>query len=420
MENKSKLSKRYVMRSAWIHLLLLAAFALALGGCAQDSQEPAGGPWANISGARLERDAAGEEMPFKFAVDQELLDKGIPISIRVSGNVESGKLSFELRDPSGEVAWTPGVMGGEFQIKTAVQPEKTGAYQLGLVWDGPVTASYDISYRVQELTPVVLAPGLGMVLVALAFIGYALTRRLGFGYLALGGLAWIVAVALKFAWAVPVNPSVYQALTGGLPAPWGTLLFHLYVGALTGMFEVALLWLVLRYTRLGSVPWNKALAFGIGFGAIEALLLGLLSFISAASGLLAPDLIPAPTLAQLALANNLLYDLAPIVERLAVIFVHILTCVLLFYGVLSGQKRWFGAAFLYKTLLDSVASFAQFWGVNALGHLWTIEAVMILFGLIGLWGLRRISQRYPKAVESSGGLNRSEGIDVHPPAASRV
>ena len=87
--------------------------------------------------------------------------------------------------------------------------------------------------------------------------------------------------------------------------------------------------------------------------------------------------------------------LAPIVERIATIFVHILANVLIVYGVVARQPRWFWAAFVYKTALDSVAAFAQFWGVNTLGHIWTIEAVVVLFGLVGWWGIRWVAQRYP-------------------------
>jgi uncharacterized membrane protein YhfC len=265
----------------------------------------------------------------------------------------------------------------------------------GLDWAVLFLAPYSLSVQAQTLSTAVLLPGSGMILVALVFIGYVLVRRLGLGYLALGGLAWLVAVALKFLWSIPFNPAVFQILTGRLAEPLGSLLFYIYVGALTGVFEVALLWLVLRYTRLGQVPWKKAMVFGIGFGALEALLLGLSSLGSALVGLLAPDQLPPATLAQLALANNVLYGLAPIVERIATIFVHIFANVLIFYGVVTSQPRWFWTAFIYKTALDSVAAFAQFWGVNTLGHIWTIEAVIVLFGLVGWWGIRWVAQRYP-------------------------
>jgi uncharacterized membrane protein YhfC len=254
----------------------------------------------------------------------------------------------------------------------------------------------EVHFQVQPISPIVLLPGIGMILVALVFFGYALSRRLGFRYLVLGCIAWVVAVTFKFAWALPFNTPIYQALTGGLPAAFGQFIFYIYVGALTGVFEVALVWLFLRYTRFGNVSWAKALAFGIGFGALEALLLGLSSLSTSLTALLAPDQFPPDALAQLALASNILFGLAPIVERAATILVHIFSNVLLFYGVQTRQARWFWAAFFYKTALDSVAAFAQFWGVNTLARIWTIEGVIILFGLFSWWGIRWVAARYPQ------------------------
>lgn len=250
-------------------------------------------------------------------------------------------------------------------------------------------------YQAQSLSPLVLLPGAGMMLVALAFIGYALVRRLGWGYLALGGLAWVVSVALKLLWSSSFNASVYHALTRELPEAPGMIIFYVYVGALTGVFEVSLVWLTMRYTRLGQAPWKKALAFGMGFGALEALLLGFSSFATALTGLVAPEQLPDAVLTQLVLANNVLYGMAPIVERLATILVHILSNVLLFYAAVSRQPRWYWSAFLYKTAFDSVAAFAQFWGLETVGRIWTIEAVILVFGLVGWWGTRRLAQRYP-------------------------
>lgn len=51
---------------------------------------------------------------------------------------------------------------------------------------------------------------------------------------------------------------------------------------------------------------------------------------------------------------------------------------------------------LYKTVLDAVAGFANFWGVGAPVKIWTLEAVILVLGLIGLWGTWQIAQRYPR------------------------
>jgi hypothetical protein len=42
-----------------------------------------------------------------------------------------------------------------------------------------------------------------------------------------------------------------------------------------------------------------------------------------------------------------------------------------------------------------VAAFAQFWGLETLWKIWTIEAAIAVFGLIGWLGIRWIRDRYP-------------------------
>jgi uncharacterized membrane protein YhfC len=250
-----------------------------------------------------------------------------------------------------------------------------------------------------QLTPLVLVPGLGMMLVAVIFVIYALRRGGTWGYLGLGALAWTVTVVIKFLIALSINQNIYRALyvPGALFAP-GSILFYLYVGALTGLTEVLLTWLLLRYTRLGRVSWKNVLAFGIGFGGLEALLLGFSSLAGMLTGLFAGQTLPAATITAMAQANNPLFDLAPIVERIATIFCHILANTLLFYAVATRQWRWLWVSFIYKSLLDTVAAFAQLWGVGSLAHIWIIEAIIIVFGIIGWLGTRAIGRHYPAQI----------------------
>lgn len=247
-----------------------------------------------------------------------------------------------------------------------------------------------------SFSPVVLLGGAGMILVALGFLVYAAIRRLGWKYLGFGALMWLGTVIVKFAVAIPLNPILYRTLTGGAETGIGVLAFELYVGALTGLTEVLIVWLVLRLTRFGQVEWKRALAFGIGFGAFEALLLGLGSFATMLTAFLAPQTIPVDALVQLKVADDFFFSSAPIVERFFTIWIHILSNVLLFYAVAAKQVRWFLLAFVYKSLVDAWATWGQLSGMTATAaQVWVLEAVIIVFGVIGWWGTRWVQSRYP-------------------------
>ena len=246
-----------------------------------------------------------------------------------------------------------------------------------------------------SLSPWILLPGIGHIAFALAFIVYARMRGSAWRYLGLGALVWVVTNAIKYLVAILANTTVYMMLyvPDGLLAP-GSVLFYVYVGALTGLTEVLLTWLLLRYTRLGHVTWAEALAFGIGFGAFEALYLGISSLASAVPALIAPQSLTEATLSSLSLLNNPLYGLAPATDRFAATLIHIFSSLLLFYGVASGQARWLWVAFAYKTLVDTVAAFAIFLGTLTLLHLWMLEAVLLALGCVAWWGIRVIQRRY--------------------------
>jgi uncharacterized membrane protein YhfC len=90
--------------------------------------------------------------------------------------------------------------------------------------------------------------------------------------------------------------------------------------------------------------------------------------------------------------------LAPIAERFGTILVHIFCCILIFFSYATGQARWVWLAFAYKTLLDGIASFAQFWGVGTLPKIWTIEALILILGLVACWGIVQVKKNNPAPV----------------------
>lgn len=391
------------MRSTF-SCLLFGSLLIFLAGCAvQRSGVPLVERWASVEGGQIQETRAGEQFPFHIPVDEGLIIEGVPLTIKVSGNVVSGSVRFELRRPDGQVVWNSGTIGpGDFSMSTeyVLPTGQTGTYTLGLVYTEQTAVTYNLSWHVLRLGPVILLPGLGMILVGLAFVFYARWRQLlNWRYLLLGAMFWVLTVAAKFTVSIPLNPLVFRTLgvnSEKLFSP-GNLAAYLYIGALTGIFEAGLSWLILSKGHWGRASWVQALTFGMGFGVIEALTLGLSGLGSALVGLLSPEVLPVPTLGSLAGQATLVMGLAPVVERLSVILAHIFSCALIFFAIARREARWGWLAILYKTLLDTPAGFAAFWGIGTAARIWTIEVVIALFGIVGLWGTLWIARHYPSA-----------------------
>ena len=93
--------------------------------------------------------------------------------------------------------------------------------------------------------------GVGMIAVAvISVILWKRGRMASWAAFGLGALAWVASVALKVAWAVPVNPLVWKGLHAVLPPRLADPSFWLYVGLLTGVFKCGIALLFVRRTRL--------------------------------------------------------------------------------------------------------------------------------------------------------------------------
>jgi len=238
--------------------------------------------------------------------------------------------------------------------------------------------------------PIMLLPGIGMIVVGIAFIIYwRLSKKVSPIPFLLGAAAWFVAVALKLGFAVLMNQRIQHLLNIRLRPPVAGPLFWLYVGLLTGIFECGLLLALWRYFR--RYDFNTAVAFGIGFGAIEAVLLGLGSLIVTAVAIAEPAALPRKIMDSLAVSAWVIP--APIIERIVAVFAHIFACVLIVRSAQRKQIRYFWTAFVYKSLIDATAAWAQLsFKVNTTSHIWAVEGIVFIFGVVGFGGLIWLSR----------------------------
>ena len=201
-------------------------------------------------------------------------------------------------------------------------------------------------------------------------------------------------MAAKVAIALPLNGWVHHQAQL-LRAPWGDTVFNIYVGLLTGITEVLMVWLFLRYTRFGRARWPQVVAFGIGFGAIEALLVGVGALASVALAITIPDKFPKDALEKVAQSGHLAIQLAPISERIFACLGHLATNVMLFYAASRRAPRWFWLAFAYKSAIDAAAALYLQTSSReiSLPRLWTMEGVTALWGIAGLWVTLWIARR---------------------------
>ena len=190
----------------------------------------------------------------------------------------------------------------------------------------------------------------------------------------LGALLWIASVTGKAVFAVLTNKPVETALQSVLPRMPANLIFWSYIGLLTGIFECGIFLLLVRYLRRKQWTWSQAGSVGVGFGAVEAVILG--AAVAIATSL------EGPVSGSLDLASSLLGP----VERLIALALHTAAVTMIFYAFAQRKWGWFVGSFFYKSGIDAIAAFVLLSGTNLLQtHPWFVE--LCLFGPFAVAGL---------------------------------
>ena len=344
-------------------------------------------------------DSTAKEFPFEVANPKAKL------SLHATVAMTQGRASIKVLDPTGQTISSQTAVQMTLQGGSLDLGGKTGQFRLVVAPEGAVG---EWSVRLSELPTlgilwILVASGGGMVLVALVFVGvWKAWSKAKWRWFWVGAAVWTVGVALKFAAAIPLNGPVLEALKGSLPHVVYLAAGSVYIGLLTGVFEIGItLAAVLIWKRM-ALDAGRAVAVGVGAGAFEAALLGLAvlgSVVAVVSGSPGSSVILS-ALGGPAGAAPLVWLAGP-VERVIAILCHTSSRALVLMGVATRRWMLFIWAFLLMTGLDAIAGYAHLSG--GLGRIspWWIELAITPFAIASvpviLWCLRRWPAAAPAA-----------------------
>ncbi|HNQ21818.1 MAG TPA: YhfC family glutamic-type intramembrane protease [Phycisphaerae bacterium] len=362
--------------------------------------------------AALAIGSAAYAQPVSLNLDRDITPEGqtttesFPVSVapgqaalyyKYEVTLPSGRLTLRLLDPAGTVvdqqsAAEALTMQGK---ATTGQP---GTYSLEVVTEGAVGHWKVIIQPV--LAPSAFRPNLisgpAMLLVAVGSVLWWRWRsHAAWRWFWVGAGVWTVGVALKFAVALPLNGPVLRGLEDVLPRFWYLVIGGVYIGLLTGVFEIGVTLVAGLIWRRFALDSARAIAVGVGAGAFEAALLGLLSLIGmavAVSGLLPDEAVAAVSAVMLVTP---LGWLAPPVERAIAILCHTSSRALTFLTVATRRSTYFWGGFLIMTAIDSVAGAYLISGALTSLSAWWIELAIAPAALISLPVLRWCIRHWP-------------------------
>jgi hypothetical protein len=323
-------------------------------------------------------------------------DNAQGIALGEAATLERGTMRFELVDPRGNTVSTHAgtrFTMGPVGIDTAGAP---GLYRLRVTADGAAAGTWQFAMAAippRSWAALSLAGGVTMVLIAAASVLF--WRRASgapWRWFWAGAGLWAVGVAMKVAFAVAFNRPILAWLERHLGRGAYLACGSVYIGLLTGVFEVGIVALAALVWRRMAAEARGAVAVGVGAGAVEAALLGLGVIAAGAVALAGRGGNAVAAMSLMTAATPLAWLTGP-VERVIAILCHVAARTLALYGV--ARRSWwpFWAGFALLTAVDTVAGSAHVSGKLGTFSDWWIEAAILPFALASValtkWAVRR-------------------------------
>jgi len=255
------------------------------------------------------------------------------------------------------------------------------------------------------MNPFLIFGPLGMVAVGLISIAvWKMRSSVDLKHFLVGGLIWGIAITPKMAMDYTLTPRLSSWAENTYGIIGMLIVLGIYVGLRTGLFECGFTFLAFSKSRLRKATLDDATAFGIGFGAFEAILLGLPSLMQIVVFISNPSLLESLPPSQREIIESSLNSptwiaAAPVIERIFTLFAHVFAATLVYISATQCKLKFLFTSILYKTALDALVPYIQtIINMNMPITLFEAEAWIIMMGFLGLVGTRRLRKTYRKTL----------------------
>lgn len=260
-----------------------------------------------------------------------------------------------------------------------------------------------------SITAMAISAGIAILLPFILMIWFYRKQKIslkpvGVGALVFLGFVVVLEGAINFLLLAPVSP-----LAGSTKfISENAYLYSVYGGLMAGIFEECGRFLAFKYMLDKRREWKDGVAYGIGHGGLEAILVGIsiLGFMAIAvaynngalDGEVQGELVPIiESLETSAWYANLMSGL----ERAMAITVHIALSLIVLYAVRSGRTIFLLYSILLHALLNFPAGLAQKGVLDGL----IVEGWVLLFAIAAIIFIIRAKKILPPIAEEPTGTS---------------
>jgi len=317
----------------------------------------------------------------------EVQEPGGMLKYRIRVELQEGLVHIRLVGPNGKILTD--ASGGRFTLTGPKEDEQCapGQYLIEIQSERAVgtwrVTIYDKSYSPAMHSSSLVAGKLMALVGVLAVWGWRWRSRAAWRYFLIGGAIWAAGVALKSGWALLLNAPIFKAIGESLSAHAAFMTNVMYIGLLTGVFEIGVTVVAAKAWPRLSLDAGRGVAIGIGAGAAEAIALGMAISLSA---VFRPEA---------AIAGPFSLSLVPVAERLLALLCHASSRAMVLFAAATRRWRWAWGGFILLTGVDTVAGAFLLSKERATLNPWLLELALVPFAIASIIVLVVVVKRWP-------------------------